>query len=116
MNVRIMRRPKKTSVRCQYHRMFAILTRMDRACADAHDLLRWAIASMMRLVANSVQLQLAPVPSTGMGRDAARAVEDPFITEPAGKRQKARSVSVWTETDEVSSTAFWALNAMANAG
>jgi hypothetical protein len=96
--------------------MFAILTRMDRACADGHDLFRWAKASVMRLVTNSVQLQLAPVPSTGMGRDAARAVEDPFITEPAGKRQKAGPVSVWTETGEVSSTAFWALNAMANAG
>ncbi len=96
--------------------MFAILTRMARASADANDLLRWAIASMMGFVIDSVQLQFAPVPSTGMGRHAARTVEDPFITEPSGKRQKARSVVVWTETDEVSSTAFWALNAMANAG
>jgi hypothetical protein len=71
---------------------------------------------MMRSVANSVPFQLAPVPTTGMGRHAARTVEDPFITEPSGKWQKARSVSVWTETDEVSSTAFWTLNAMANAG
>src|SRR4029077_7913196 len=111
MNVRSMRRQKLKRASDA-----AISTRMARASVDIHNLLRWAIASMMRLVANSVQLQLGPVPSTGMGRHAARTVEDPFITEPSGKWQKARPVSVWTETDEVSSAAFWALNAMANAG
>jgi hypothetical protein len=68
----------------------------------------------MSLVGDRVDLQLAPVPSTGTRRIAARTVQGAFLPESFHKGHQVGSVTVWTETNQISSEAFRALDAMAN--
>src|SRR3989442_9407878 len=77
---------------------------------------RWTITDTVRLIGDRVHLQLAPAPSTGNGWPAAGTVQDPFFRESGSKGHQVRPVTVWTETNQISSEALRALDAMANTG
>ena len=68
----------------------------------------------MSLIRDRIYLQLRPVPSTGNGRPAARTVQGPFFREARSKEHQVRAVTVRTETNQISSEALRALDAMAN--
>jgi hypothetical protein len=70
---------------------------------------------VVRSIGNGVELQLVPVPSAGMRRAAARAVEDPFFPGSLGDRNQIRAILIGTEPDHISGAALRTLNAMANA-
>src|SRR5580704_13271838 len=70
----------------------------------------------MCLIRDRIWLQVAPTPSTGNGWPPAGTVQRPFICESFSQRHQVRPVTVRAEARQISSEAFWALNAMANTG
>jgi hypothetical protein len=92
------------------------LTRKARPAGQGHDFLGWTIAAIMSLIGDHVHLQLAPVPSIGTRRPAARAVQGTSLRESLAKRHQIRSITVWTEPDQISSKTFRALDTTANTG
>ena len=68
----------------------------------------------MSLTRDRIYLQLVPLPSTGNGWPAAGTVEGPFFRVARIKGHQVRPVVVRTETNQISSEALRALDAMAN--
>ena len=93
-----------------------ILTRKTRRLAYRHNLLGWTITAIVCLIRDCIWLQVAPTPSTGNGWPPAGTEQRPFIFEPFSQRQQVRPVTVRAEARQISSQAFWTLNAMANTG
>lgn len=90
------------------------LPRKPRVRFYRHDFLRWTIAAIVSLTGYGTRLQLAPIPSTATGWPATRTVQGPTLREALNQRYKVRPVTVWTETNQIPSEAFRALNAMAD--
>src|SRR3984893_1340577 len=80
-----------------------------------HDLFGWTVTETVRLIGDRVHLQLAPTPSTGIGWPAAGTVEDPFFRESRSKGHQVRPVTVWTETNQISSETLRTFHTMPNA-
>ena len=78
-----------------------------------HDLFGGTITPAISSIGNRVDLQLGPLPSTGSGRPTARTAQNPFLFSSVNQRHEARSVTVRAETNQISSKAFRALDAMA---
>ena len=93
----------------------AILTRKMRLLVYRDNVLGWAITAIVRLIRDGILLQVAPTPSTGNVWSPAGTVERPFVRESFSERQQVRPVTVGAEARQISSQAFWTLNAMANA-
>src|SRR5579859_229361 len=85
-----------------------------RVWSDAHDLLLRTKPSLVRFARHHVRLQLAPIPSTGMTRRAARTMQNPFIPTSGRNWDKVRPVFIRTEPDQVPGAAPRTLYAMAN--
>src|SRR5262249_24784082 len=71
-------------------------------------------ATIVSWTGNRVHLQVAPGPSAGTGRPAARTIQDPFFPGPFHHRYQIGSVRVGTEPNQISSKASRTLNAMTN--
>jgi hypothetical protein len=72
------------------------------------------IAAIVSLIRDRTYLQLRAVQATGGGWPTAGTVQSPFIRESSTQGYQARTVTVGTETDQISSDAPRALDAMAN--
>jgi hypothetical protein len=90
------------------------LARKPRFLAYRYDFLWWAITAIVSLIRDRTYLQLRPVQATGGGWPTAGTVQSPFIQESSTQGYQARTVTVGTETDQISSEAPRALDAMAN--
>jgi len=89
---------------------------MARPSTYRHDFLGWTITALVRMVGNRAYLQLVPTPSTGDRWPAAGTIQCPVFGESVNQGQQIRPVTVWTETNQISSAALRALDAMANTG
>src|SRR5713101_1474640 len=96
-----------------FHRSRLSLPRKPRFRAYRHDFVGRSITAIVSLIRDRIDLQLRPVPSTGNGWPAAGTVEGPFIREARAKGHQVRPVAVRTETNQISSEALRALDAMA---
>jgi hypothetical protein len=83
---------------------------------DRHNVLGWTITAIVCPIRDRIWLQVAPTPSTGNGWPPTGTVQRPFICESLSHWQQVRPVTVRAETRQISSQAFWTLNAMANPG
>ena len=90
--------------------------RKNRLLVYWHNLLGWTITAIVCLIRDRIWLQVAPNPSTGNRWPPAGTVQRPFICESFSQRHQVRPVTVRAEARQISSQAFWTLNAMANTG
>src|ERR1700723_2534957 len=89
------------------------LTRTARRSGYRQNLFRRTIAAVVSLTRDRVHLQLIPAPSAGDGRPATGTIQDPFFRGAGPKRKQAGTISVWSETNQISSEAFRTLDTMA---
>ena len=87
-----------------------------RSTVYGHDLLRRAVTALVRLGWNGIPLQLAPVPSAGNMRAAARAEQFPFLCESFSQRPEVRPVAIRAAVKQISSVALRALDTVADTG
>jgi hypothetical protein len=88
------------------------LTRTVRRSGYRRNLFGRTITAVVSLIGDCVHLQFVPAPSARDGRPGAGTIQSPFFRGTSAKRKQVGTISVWTETNQVSSEAFRALDTM----